>query len=290
MTTKPAGGVLTWKKVSDMPKESILLKLLLYGNSGEGKTWTATTMPGVIVLLTEPNGLPTIRASNPDAIVIQADEQNGGLNTIRSFVRAAREGIVAKEMGGQTIVLDSMNELQRMVRDEIMEEKIAEANRQGKDPSKVMFTIGDWGTLNDRMRKMVRVFRDLPFHIVGITHADITVDEITGERHIQPQFQGRALPNEIAGYFSAVALQYRERVTDDDGKTVVKRKCLLTGPSSVITKGLPGLDAIESTNLSDWLRKMAEYDPATAPPEAPVESSDPTTPKKKSGARKRPGT
>ena len=272
-------SILKWAKVSDMDDKDIKLKLLLYGDSGTGKTWTASTAPNPVFLLTEPNGLPTIRVSSPDAVVIQADEGHGGMDTVRSFLRAAKDGTLQSETGGQTVVLDSLNELQRMLRDEIMASKVATTKGE------VKFTLKDWGTLTDRMRGLVRAFRDLPMHIVAITHADSQVDEASGERHVQPQFQGRALPNEIAGYFSAVGLMYRERSMDEDGNAVTNHRVLLNGPSTILCKGLPGLGAVEDPELQEWLTKLASYDKSTGEPASkPV---DPLQTKAKTRSRRR---
>ena len=270
-------GVLNWSQVSKM--DTVMLKLLLYGDSGAGKTWCSSTAPNPCYLLTEPNGLPTIRAANPGAFVVQADEGNGGMDKVRAFIRAAKDGTLAKETGCETVVLDSLNELQRMLRDEIMDAKRG-------SPQEGKFMLQDWGTLTDRMRGLVRAFRDLPFHIIGITHASADNDEATQTRYIQPAFQGKSLPNEIAGYFSAVGFMYRDREKGEDGKVTTSHRVLLEGPPSVLCKGLPGLSAIEEPNLQNWLVKLEQYQGGTEP--APVvEAEDPTAPKKRRGRRGR---
>ena len=71
------------------------------------------------------------------------------------------------------------NELQRMIRDEIM------AGKRGT-PQEGTFTLQDWGTLTDRMRGLVRAFRDLPLHVVAITHADVQVDDSSVRRNELP--------------------------------------------------------------------------------------------------------
>lgn len=267
------GGILAWHKVGEMPAERILLKLLLYGDSGVGKTWTACTAPAPCFLLAEPNGLNTIRAANPDAVVVQCDEAHGGMNTVRNFVRAAKDGELAAATGCKTVVIDSLNELQRMLRDEILASKVG---TQGAG----QFTLQDWGVLTDRMRGMVRAFRDLPFNVIGITHAEAADSDVGGARFIKPMFQGKALPNEIAGYFSAVGMQYREPGKNDAGDAVTHRRILLEGPPSVVSKGLPGLEPIEGVNLQVWLEKINSYE-SSGDPSAPTPCA--TSPRKRSG-------
>ena len=245
-------SILEWKKVSQMGESGVLLKALLYADSGVGKTATASKAPKPVFLLTEPNGLPTIRAFNPNAVVIQADEGNGGMDTVRAFLRAAKDGTLKRETGAETVVLDSMNELQRMLRDEIMRRKKKPVNGEEQ------FTLADWGVLTDKMRGMVRAFRDLPFHVIGITHADVQVQE-GGPRHILPMFMGRSLPNEIAGYFSLVGYMYRKQEQDEKGGVVTSRHVLLQGPPTVVCKGLPGLEAVEEPNPTVWLEKLNKF-------------------------------
>lgn len=266
-------SVLNWSKVGSLDASDVKVKALIYGDSGSGKTHCASTAPKPCFLLTEANGLPTIRAANPDAVVVQAND----METVRAFFKAAMDGTLAKETGCETIVLDSLTELQRMLRDEIV------ASRKGTVGGE-QFSLQDWGTLTDRMRKMVRTVRDLPFHIVCIALAASENDETTGQRYTQPSFDGRKLPNEIAGYFSLVGFVYRDRAKSDDGTITINHRVLLQGPPSLLTKALPGLDAIEQPNVSAWLRKLngaptadepvAEV--AQKPAPARTEAADPT--------------
>jgi hypothetical protein len=263
-------SVLNWSRVGEMATQEVKVKALLYGDSGAGKTHTASTAPRPCYLLTEANGLPTIRAANPDAVVVQAND----MDTVRAFFKAAMDGTLAKETGCQTIVLDSLTELQRMLRDEIV------ASRKGQVGGEA-FSLQDWGTLTDRMRKLVRTVRDLPFHVVCIALAASENDEATGQRYTQPSFDGRKLPNEIAGYFSLVGYVYRERSKAEDGTVSVAHRVLLQGPPSLLTKALPGLDPVEQPNVTAWLAKLnGEAAPVQAAQAAPVrtEAPDPTQP------------
>ena len=271
-------SVLQWAKVSDMDPESILFKCLLYGDSGAGKTYCASTAPSPVFLLTEPNGLPSIRAARPDAIVVQADEQHGGLQTVRQFFMAAQDGSLARDTGAKTIVLDSLNELQRMMRDEILLPKIG-TPREGK------FELQDWGTLTDKMRKLVRMFRDLPFHVIGITHAEAVVPEGSSDRYIKPMFEGRKLPNEVAGYFSAVGYVFRHSAKDQNDNHVMKHQVLFHGPPTVLCKKLPGMTSIEEPNVAEWIERIGSFDASNDN----NESVEAELPKARSKSRRRRG-
>jgi len=266
-------SVLSWSRVGEMAAQDVKVKALLYGDSGAGKTHAASTAPRPCYLLTEANGLPTIKAANPDAVVVQAHD----MDVVRAFFKAALDGSLARETGCETIVLDSLTELQRMLRDEII------ASRKGQ-PGGEAFSLQDWGTLTDRMRKLVRTVRDLPFHVVCIALSASDNDEGTGQRYTQPSFDGKKLPNEIAGYFSLVGYVYRERAKGEDGTVTVQHRVLLQGPPTLLTKALPGLDPVEPPDICAWLAKLHGERPvaaaaqAAAPAPARTEAPDPTQP------------
>ncbi len=133
--------------------------------------------------------------------------------------------------------------------------------------------------LTDKMRGLVRAFRDLPFHVIGITHASADFNETTGLRYVQPMFQGKSLPNEIAGYFSAVGMMYREHESLDGDKVQVNHHVLFEGPEHVVCKVLPGLDSIEKPNVSEWLKKIMASSSDGSPRVA--STFDPTAPRRK---------
>ena len=62
------------KKAGDALGESVKGKILIYGQSGSGKSWLGVTSPSPLVLLTEKNGFASIAHSNPDAQVIECDK------------------------------------------------------------------------------------------------------------------------------------------------------------------------------------------------------------------------
>ena len=126
-------GILKFQTLRETGVQGLLMKLLLFGDSGAGKTHTSVTAPKPCVLLTEPNGLLSIQASNPDAYVIDvmriaAEGESKPMDVVRLFFRAAMDGTLKAETGAETVVIDSLTELQRMLRDEILDQK----KRRGK--------------------------------------------------------------------------------------------------------------------------------------------------------------
>jgi len=232
---------LVLQRAGDMG-ELVHVKILLHGNSGAGKTWASTTAPNPYFLLTEANGLPTIRQANPDAIVVHATN----MNVVREFFTEAMSGGLPD---CKTIVVDSLTEIQRMMRDEIMVGRENYAD----------FSMKDWGELTERMRRFVRLLRDLPYHVVATALASVTEDD-EGTRHIIPQFQGRAIPNEIAGYFSVVGYVFKREVENEGGEKEILHRIMVEGPSRILCKPCAPLTGIVEGDMSDWIQQIAGDD------------------------------
>ena len=227
-------------KAGDMGNKAHV-KVLLHGNSGAGKTWKSVSAPKPFVLLTEANGLASIKNANPDAIVVHATD----MNVVRDFFAEAMSGGF-EEHGCKTIIVDSLTEIQRMMRDEIM------AGRQNYAD----FSMKDWGELTERMRRFVRILRDVPYHVVATALAQVTEDD-SGTRHIIPQFQGRAIPNEIAGYFSLVGYVFKREVEDESGERVILHQTMLEGPSRIMCKPCGTLRGVVETDVTEWIREIS---------------------------------
>lgn len=238
---------LQFKRGRDAKPEGIHLKFLVYGHSGAGKTWLAASAKNPIILLTERNGEQSVRLSNPDApyaIVSNIEE-------VRDFLRAAQSGVFA-EQGIDTIVVDGLTEIQRLFKDEMIAEK-------GGDTE---FTFAMWSDLTEKMRRMLRMLRDLPLHVVCTALAET---EMEGEiRHIFPAFQGRKLFDEVMQYFNAVGYVFKR---GGDGDKPQQHFVMFDGPSRYSVKNAHPLRGTRTAPISEWIDEMvgAEMKPKAEP-------------------------
>ena len=157
--------MVSFERAGDMSGDRMHYKILLWGNSGAGKSWAAASSGGgdVFILATERNALQSIKHSNPDARVLYAGDVAG----VRDVLKAAMTGELA-EAGARVLVIDSLTEVQRLIKDEII------ASKGGAD-----LTIQDWGTLTEKMRRLLRTIRDLPFHVVCTALAPVSYTHLT---------------------------------------------------------------------------------------------------------------
>mgnify|MGYP000318190866 CR=1 FL=1 len=73
--------------------------------------------------------------------------------------------------------------------------------------------------------------------------------------------------------------QVERRNSQETPTPTTAHRVLLTGPPTVLSKGLPGLAAVEEPDLQLWLRKLEAYD-GSKPTKAAAEAADPINPPK----------
>jgi hypothetical protein len=176
------------------------MKILLAGAAGAGKTRLASTFPNPYYANME-GRLLSIR---------DRDARFSRILTVKALedLRAAldqRPEVRAKFLGGpvDTIVLDTCDELARMI---IKERLTAER--------KETMAISDWGYLADRLRDILRGFRNLDdLHVVLNVHVRDQRDEETGRIEYKPDIPG-AVGNEISQYVDESFLLVRRSATD----------------------------------------------------------------------------
>lgn len=261
--------MLVLTKARDIPMADRHVKILIHGKSGAGKTTLGAMMPRPLVMLTEANGLASILAVNPDAVVIRTYDPGAyGLSTasevVQEVIKSAMSGALAKE-GIESLVADSMTEIQRIIRDQILREKGVLDN-----PGYVL-TQQDWGLLTERMRRFARAFRDVPLHTLGITLSAEERDEEGGVISILPQFEGKKLPGEIAQFFSAVGYAFKRTIKVEGQPDGVAHEVAFQGPSKLLVKPVRPLRIVEPADPRDWIARILAFD-ANAAKAEPVKT------------------
>jgi len=213
------------------------LKLLIMGESGAGKTFCSVTAPNPVIMLTERNGMQSVKQSNPDALVAYCTTAN----ECRDFLLSAMNGELPDHV--ETIVIDGITEVQQIMIDDIL------ANKGGGDRK---MSLPDWGVLGDRMRRFLRCLRDLPYHVVATSLVNHELNDTTGEMRVFPLVQSKKLPSMMAANFNVVGLLFKREVEDDDNKIVV-RKVMVEGPSRYMVKPCSPINGILDANISDWV-------------------------------------
>ena len=222
------------KKAGDALGGSVKGKLLIYGQSGSGKSWLGVTAPAPLVLLTEKNGFASIAHSNPDAQVIECDK----IEDIYAAIRAIKLGEITEF---ETLVIDSLSNAQTMIKSRILA-------RSGKK----RLQIQDWGDLAGETLSLIEGLRSLDCHVVCIALRDDELVSETGRRYTYPLFEGKKTKNNISQYFNAIG--YLSRESGDKG---ISRTLLFDGDESVLCKPCYPLPAhVPNPDLSEIINSM----------------------------------
>lgn len=215
-------------------KDGGYLKFLIIGDTGAGKSHLIATAKRPLILLTEANGFASIAASNPDALVIPC-------YTMEDFDKALRAVKQGEIKDFDTLIIDSLTEFQRMIKERILSKS-----------KKTFLRLDDWGTLANEMIKYIRAIIRFDCDFVATALIDTAIEEDTGVRYVKPSFEGRKTSAQICCFFTAVGLLYKEQ--NEKG---VSRSLLLDGPDRISIKPFPKLTGkVLNPNLAEMFAEV----------------------------------
>ncbi len=214
------------------------IKGLIYGQSGAGKSYLGATAPKPLILLTELNGQMSISHSNPKADIIHVTD-------VRVLVEVLRDIDENPKAWSKydTIVIDSITEMQRLIKDSIL----------GK---RTQMEIQDWSKLTSNFRRLIRRIRNLNKSVICIGLVESENEESTGVRHVRPAFEGKKTGPEIAQYFNFVGLLFTQQDTDGDNVITI-RNLMLDGPDRIMCKTIaPLTGTIRDPNIARMFKEI----------------------------------
>lgn len=209
------------------PAESVeFLNLLIYGEPGVGKTRLAgsaadheDTSP--VLILDIEGGVISLRES-PTIDVIQ-------IRSIDKLIEVYDKLEEHKGGGYKTVVIDSLSELQKLDMKTVMEQEY-NANPQRVD--KDVPTQRAWGKSQERLRRIIRGFKDLPVHTIMTAKVTSVTDEQTNVTHYYPAFPGK-MRGDAPGFFDVVGYM---RIREEQNGKVRNRVLQIAASSKVVAK------------------------------------------------------
>jgi phage nucleotide-binding protein len=189
-------GVPKINKIEETPK---FLKMIIYGESGVGKTVFASTAPNCLFIDAEA-GTMSIRDAGVDVASVTKFHE---LLDIFEYLKHEKHNY-------KSVVIDSLTEMMRKSMDEVMVVSAA------KNPSQDIEIPAqrDWGKNIEQTRKMIRAFRDLPMNVIFTCLTRETTDETTGVVTIRPALSGK-LSIEAPGYIDVLGYLYTQSEKED---------------------------------------------------------------------------
>lgn len=196
---------LTFKKTGDEDYPRFL-KILVQGPPKGGKTTFASTAPNPVFLAMPDAGLMSIAHKN---VAYREIEDVQELHMIHTMLTdPSMRAKLARSQGMpevETIVIDTLDSLQEMLKKSILKSNRATEMRQA-----------DWGKLKEQLSAIVKMYVALPLNVIFTVHTTTMQDD--EQRLIQvPALQG-AIKDEIAAWVDYSLLAERKREFDKDGK------------------------------------------------------------------------
>jgi len=199
-------------KVTDAP---VVFNFLVYGESGAGKTTLAGSADDVpemrrVLILDIEGGTLSLRSRYPNVDSVR----------IKSWVdmQNVYNELYLDNHGYNTVVLDSLTEIQKMSMDEIMRKLVKEHEDRDADVP----GIREWNINIEQTRKFVRLFRDLPINTIFTALSKTDKNPRNGTTRTKPYLSGK-VADEVAGFLDIVSYLYTKEV---DGE---QRRMLLCG-------------------------------------------------------------
>lgn len=224
LTERTLGGL----PVVPVQKRAPFINLLIYGESGTGKTTLAGSAdacpalrPALVVDFE--GGTESLVRSYPDVEQIRVATWN-------EMQKVYDELRLSQTHGFQTVILDSLTEIQKFNMYQIMTELIE--RRPDLDPD--VPSMREWGKNLEQMRKFVRAFRDLPMNSIFTALVKQDKNDRTGVTTLLPSLSGK-LAGEVAAFLDIVGYYYTKQV-DQDGELVEKRLLLTAKTETIVAK------------------------------------------------------
>lgn len=216
------------------PETNRLLKMLVFGAAGSGKTVLASTAQddprtAPVLILDLEGGTDSLVGRKIDIVRIK-----GWKDYSEAYEEVQKGGKYA------TVICDSLSELQLFSLNDILEKE--GASRRDKD----LLTLQDHGKSLHIMRRFVRTWRDLPINFIATALSRETTDPREGTV-VVPKFSGQ-FTEDASAMFSVVAYL---ALTTDGQSNATKRILLLKNQSRFRVKARTPLDTHVPDTLPD---------------------------------------
>ena len=166
-------------------------KILVYGESGTGKSRLASTFPDVIFADMD-HGLSSV--TEPVQVVRIGENEFRKLETLYAYLKAG-------EHSYRTVVLDTLNEMQRFAMGATVEEFQTVRRAYNDLPSQ-----SDYGKMLHDMVELTRKFIDLPMCVVLLAQVNSRVFDTDT---LQPQLIGKNTSRELCRKMDVIGYIYK---------------------------------------------------------------------------------
>lgn len=223
------------------------LKILVYGQSGAGKTYLARTIEEPTLVISAESGLLSLSGANIDVLDITTDDDGKLIPAALRFsqMQKAYQYLLTEEAKQKYkwIFIDSLTEVSQNLIESLLPEF------PDRKDALVMY-----GENFKRMRNMIKAFRDIPHYNIVFTALAEEEKDQNGKRYHGVSMIGK-MSSQLPSFLDEVF--YLHTFSDDDN--VLKRRLVTQPTDKAVAKDRSGkLDKFEEANLKIIATKIKE--------------------------------
>ena len=201
--------LLAGLEVRRVEERSQFYNILIYGDSGTGKTTLAGSADAVpsmrpVLFVDIEGGTESLRHSYPEVDSVRV--------TTWAQMQDLYNVLYSGEHPYRTVVLDSLTEIQKFNMYGIMHDLAQK--RPDLDPD--IPGMREWGKNLEQLRRFVSGFRDLPMHTIFTALNRTDKDAKPGITTMKPSLSGK-LADEVAAFLDVVVYYYVKQIGDGTG-------------------------------------------------------------------------
>lgn len=211
--------------------ENMHVKLLVHAPAGSGKTRLCTTTGGKPLIVSAEGGLLSLRGENLDVFEVKSMQD---LTEVYVFLSEGNHDY-------DWVCIDSLSE--------IAEVCLSEEKANTKDGRKA------YGEMQERMMKLMRLFRDLPMNVYFSAKQQKVKDEVSGMMLYGPSAPGQNISQAIPYLFDEVfAMQVWKDEQGQTNRALQTQRC-----EQYEAKDRSGaLDMLEPPHLGNIVKKIKQ--------------------------------
>ncbi len=248
--------------IIDLGEYTENITMLIYGDSGCGKTRLAGTLNEKALIIATENGTVSAARAGSKAKVMDC------VHDFRKVMQAwewLRDNVEDPRFPFKWLVIDSGTEMQNSILQHIVRERVEAGIAKSLNPNKV--ELQEYGEMHNMWRDYVRRFNDLPLNVLWTAHAMVAEDD-EGTEFTLPSFQGKGY--QIANWTAAQMhcyghMKVSDRISKQSGKKISVREIQWKGTQQV--RARDRFDVLPASTVNKTLpqiQKLIEADAAAA--------------------------